>query len=613
MSASNSSSHTASPSPAQESTAETAGMPNDQTAALLQNFAEITQRSQVLWQDYLARHSAQGGTLFPDDFGVQKAFLDLSNHLLANPYQLADVQLHWWMDNMNLWQNFWLRLCGGNPDPIVEPSKQDKRFKHEEWQRNFVFDYIKQSYLITSHWMNQAVSHVEGLSPENERKVNFFTRQFIEAMSPSNFALTNPEVIEETIKTQGSNLLKGFNHLMEDLERGEGTLKISMTDPNAFELGVNVGTTAGDVVFQNDMMQLIQYRPSTPNVHATPLLILPPWINKFYILDLREKNSLIKWAIDQGMTVFVVSWVNPSGEHAEKNFENYMLEGPLAALDVIQSITGEKQVNALGYCLGGTLLAATLAYMKAKKDKRIASASFMTTLLDFSEPGDLGVFIDEEQICALEAKMRQTGTLDGKDMATTFNLLRPNDLIWSFVVNNYLLGRDLFPFDLLYWNSDSTRMPCAMHSFYLRKMYLENKLREAGGITLAGVPIDLSTIDTPLYFVSALEDHIAPWKSTYAGTKLFKAPIRFVLGGSGHIAGMINPPTANKYGYWTNPTLTETADDWQTQAKQNDGSWWNDWKTWLAPFQGKQVPARSAGNNTYKVIEPAPGSYVKMR
>jgi len=584
-----------------------------ETNALLRSLAEVTQRSQVLWQDYLARQGS-GQAMFHDDFGIQKAFMELTNHLLTNPYQLADVQLHWWMDNVNLWQNLWLRFWGANPEPVAHPSKQDKRFKHEEWQQNFVFDYLKQSYLVTAHWLGQAVQHVEGLTPENERKINFFTRQFIDAMSPSNFALTNPEVIEETLKTGGNNLIRGFTHLIEDLERGEGTLKISMTDPNAFELGVNIATTPGDVIFQNEMMQLIQYRPSTETVSQKPLLILPPWINKFYILDLREKNSLIKWAVDQGMTVFVVSWVNPTSEYAKKDFEDYMLQGPLAALDAIQSITGEKQINALGYCLGGTLLAATLAYMHANNDKRIASGTFLTTLVDFSEPGDLGVFIDEEQIQALERKMEVTGTLDGKDMATTFNLLRPNDLIWSFVVNNYLLGREPFPFDLLYWNSDSTRMPCAMHSFYLRKMYLENKLCEAGSVILAGVPINLSTIKTPLYFVSALEDHIAPWKSTYMGAQNLKAPVRFVLGGSGHIAGMINPPSANKYGFWTNPANIDASPEaWFASATQQDGSWWSDWKEWLVPFQGKQVPARSAGNAKYPALESAPGSYVKGR
>ncbi|MES2208428.1 MAG: class I poly(R)-hydroxyalkanoic acid synthase [Pseudomonadota bacterium] len=589
----------------------------EETSTLLQSLAEVTQRSQVLWQDYLARKPHQTHPLFADDFGVQKAFMELTNKLLTNPYQLAEVQMHWWMDNVSLWQNLWLRFWGANPEPVAEPGKQDKRFRHEEWQKNFVFDYLKQSYLITAYWLNQAVEHVEGLSPETEKKVNFFTRQFIDAMSPTNFAITNPEVIEETLKTGGHNLIKGFTHLIEDLERGEGTLKISMTDPKAFELGKNVGTTPGDVVFQNEMMQLIQYRPSQEKIHQIPLLILPPWINKFYILDLREKNSLIKWAVDQGLNVFVVSWVNPTGEYANKNFEDYMLQGPLAALDVIENISGAKQLNAVGYCLGGTLLAATLAYLEEKKEqKRIASATFMTTLVDFSEPGDLGVFIDEEQIQALEAKMSITGTLEGKDMANTFNLLRPNDLIWSFVVNNYLLGREPFPFDLLFWNSDATRMPCAMHSFYLRKMYLENKLREPNGITLAGVPINLEHIaTTPLYFISTLEDHIAPWKSTYKGAQLFKTPVRFVLGGSGHIAGMINPPAAKKYGYWTNndPITANTPESWQANAVAHEGSWWTDWKEWVTPYLGKDVAAKAPGSKKFPPLEAAPGSYVKVR
>jgi len=447
--------------------------------------------------------------------------------------------------------------------------------------------------------------------------VDFFTRQYIDALAPSNFALTNPEVFRETIATGGQNLVKGLNNLLDDIERGNGQLKISMTDSKAFELGVNIATTPGQVVYQNDLMQLIQYEPATKTVFRRPLLIIPPWINKYYILDLREKNSLVKWCVQQGLTVFVISWVNPDERHGNKEFADYMLEGPLAALDAMEKATGEKSANVLGYCLGGTLLASTLGYLAAHKDKRIASASFMTALIDFSGAGELEVFIDEDQVSSLERKMSERGYLEGAHMANTFNMLRSNDLIWSFVINNYLLGRDPFPFDLLHWNQDSTRMPAKMHSFYLRNMYMANKLRVPDGITLAGTPIDVTKVKMPAYFVSAIEDHIAPWKATYSGARLLGGKTRFVLSGSGHIAGMINPPAANKYGYWTNEKLAAEATDWLAAAKQHQGSWWPDWWAWLKPHAGSEVAARElskvGGKARRKLLEPAPGSYARMR
>src|SRR5437667_197612 len=442
------------------------------------------------------------------------------------------------------------------------------------------------------------------------------TQAFL-ALAASNFALTNPEVFRETIASGGQNLVKGLNNLLDDIERGNGQLRISMTDSKAFELGVNIATTPGHVVYQNDLMQLIQYEPATTKVAKRPLLIMPPWINKYYILDLREKNSLVKWCVDQGLTVFVISWVDPDELLADKDFQDYMLDGPLAAIDAIEKATGEHEVNMLGYCLGGTLLAATLGYLAVKKDRRIASASFMTSLIDFAGAGELEVFIDEEQVASLERKMNERGYLDGSEMANTFNMLRANDLIWSFVINNYLLGRDPFPLDLLHWNQDSTRMPAKMHSFYLRNMYMKNLLRVPGGITLAGVPIDLSKITVPTYFVSAIEDHIAPWKTTYAGPQLFSGKARFVLSGSGHIAGMINPPEASKYGYWTNEKLPATAEEWFKGAKQHPGSWWKDWIDWLQPYLGPQVAAREVGKAVGKtrarVREAAPGSYARQR
>jgi polyhydroxyalkanoate synthase len=389
-----------------------------------------------------------------------------------------------------------------------------------------------------------------------------------------------------------------------------------MTDPKAFKVGVNVATAPGKVVFQNDLIQLIQYAPGTGTVFRPPLLVIPPWINKYYVLDLREKNSFVRWAVGEGHTVFVISWVNPGKRHSEKSFDDYMLEGTLAALDAVGLATGENRINVIGYCLGGTLLGATLAWMAEKNDTRVASATFFASLLDFSIPGELGVFIDEAQVRNLERRMGERGYLEGSEMAATFNMLRANDLVWSFVVNNYLLGRDPFPFDLLYWNSDSTRMPAKMHSFYLRNMYLANRLREPGGITLGGVPIDLRKIAVPAYFVSPVEDHIAPWKSTYLGARLLSGPTRFVLGGSGHIAGIVNPPSSGKYGYWTREEekLPESAEAWQSGATRHEGSWWNDWRDWVAGLNGSdRVPARVPGEGALPALEDAPGSYVSVR
>jgi polyhydroxyalkanoate synthase len=591
--------------------------PDYDPVALAESLASAADKSAKVLGDFIARQAAAGKSMVTDEFGLTQAFLELAAKMLSNPYRLAETQMNLWWEYSALWQSSMLKLMGQSTTPVVEPAKSDKRFRHEDWEEHFLFDYVKQSYLIAARWLHNTVANVEGLDEHTRRKVDFFTRQYIDALAPSNFALTNPEVFRETIASGGQNLVKGLNNLLDDIERGNGQLKISMTDSKAFELGVNIATTPGHVVFQNDLMQLIQYEPATAKVAKRPLLIMPPWINKYYILDLREKNSLIKWCVAQGLTVFVISWVNPDERHAAKDFVDYMLEGPLAALDAIEKATGEKDANVLGYCLGGTLLAAALGHLAAKKDKRIVSASFMTSLIDFTGAGELEVFIDEEQVSSLERKMSERGYLEGSHMANTFNMLRSNDLIWSFVINNYLMGRDPFPFDLLHWNQDSTRMPAKMHSFYLRNMYMRNKLREPGGISLAGTPIDVSKVAVPAYFVSAIEDHIAPWKTTYAGTQLLGGKSRFVLSGSGHIAGMINPPEANKYGYWTNEKLPATAEEWFKGAKQHPGSWWKDWIDWLQPYLGPQVAAREVGKTVGKtrarVIEAAPGSYARQR
>lgn len=575
---------------------------------------QIAERSQRLVTEFL-QHQDPNALGLSDPLNIGKAFIDMTSKMMADPTKLMKAQMDLWQSYMTLWQTTASRMMGATAQPVVATDRQDRRFKDEAWNENVVFDYIKQSYLLTAEWMQRTVNDVEGLDDKTRRKVDFYTKQFADAVAPTNFLMTNPEVLRATVESGGENLVKGLEHLLDDLERGKGKLSIKMVDESAFKIGENVATTPGKVVFQNDLMQLIQYAPTTETVHRRPLLIVPPWINKFYILDLRAKNSLIKWAVDQGITVFVVSWVNPNAELAAKSFEDYMLEGPLTALDAIEQATGEREINAIGYCIGGTLMASTLAYMTAKGDDRIKSITFFTTMIDFTEAGELSVFIDEEQLAALEDRMNKDGYLDGRAMATTFNMLRANDLIWSFVVNNYLLGKEPFPFDLLYWNSDSTRMPAAMHSFYLRNMYQQNRLVEPGGITLDGVPIDLSEVKLPTFVLSTREDHIAPWKSTYAATQIYKGPVKFVLAMSGHIAGVVNPPSdPPKYGYWTKSgRAPKDPEKWLAGATAHEGSWWPEWKAWLDKHGGGQVPARAPGDGKLKPIEDAPGGYVAVK
>ena len=577
-------------------------------------YSDIAQKSGRLVEQFMARGNNGNWPALKDELGITQAFFQAWTQVLANPFKLAEAQVQLWSDYMSLWQSSMMKMMGQAAPAVAEPHPGDRRFRHEDWQQNFLFDYIKQSYLIAARHLHQTVGKVEGLDEQTARKVDFYTRQYIDALAPSNFLLTNPEVLRETVASGGQNLVKGLSNLLEDVARGGGEqLRTRMTDEQAFELGVNIATTPGKVVYQNDLIQLIQYVPAGGPVFRRPLLIIPPWINKYYILDLREKNSFVKWAVEQGQTVFVISWVNPDEKLAHKRFDDYLSEGIIGALDAIERATGEHEVNAIGYCLGGTLLATALAWLAAKKDARIASATFFASMIDFDEAGELEVFIDEKQVASLEKRMKERGYLEGSEMATTFNMLRANDLIWSFVINNYLMGRDPFPFDLLYWNSDSTRMPAAMHSFYLRNFYINNLLAKPGGIELGGVPIDLTRVKTPLYFVSTVEDHIAPWRSTYAGAKLFTAPVRFVLGGSGHIAGIINPPAANKYSYWTNPRLPGTGEQWLKDAAQHPGSWWTDWAGWVVQYGGGKVPARVPGKGKLKVIEDAPGAYARMR
>ncbi len=580
-----------------------------------ESVARIAEQSRRLVEEFVQRQAEDGGgdfqVLDPADMG--RSFQELMEKMMADPGKVLESQLALWQDYTELWQSSLKRMMGEESEPVIAPAPGDRRFKDEVWSENPVFDYIKQSYLLASKYLHGNVRETEGLDPHSAMKADFYTRQYIDALAPTNFAMSNPEVLRRTVETGGENLLTGLSNLLDDLERGKGQLRVKMTDLDRFKLGENVAVTPGKVVYQNELMQLLQYAPSTETVYKRPLLIIPPWINKYYILDLRPKNSFIKWAVAQGHTVFVISWVNPDEKLAHKDFEDYMLEGPLAALDAIEQATGERECKVIGYCLGGTLLASTLAYMASKGDTRVKAATFFVSMTDFSEPGELGVFIDEDQLARMDEQMEKTGYFDGSSMAEAFNLLRANDLIWGFVINNYLMGKDPFPFDLLYWNSDSTRMPCKMHSFYLHNLYEKNLLCKPNGISLDGVGIDLTKVATPAYFISTKEDHIAPWKSTYAGTQLFSGPVRFVLGMSGHIAGIVNPPSAKKYGYWSNDALPEDGDQWLAGAKSHDGSWWLDWKKWVQRHNGKKVPARVPGDGKLEVIEDAPGTYVNVR
>ena len=585
----------------------------EETEDLASTLAAIAEQSSEMVTEFLKENYGIDYASQVDPLNIGGAFLELTTRLMTNPAMLVHAQMSLWKSHMDLWHSTTRRMMGHDVKPTIEPERHDRRFRHEAWEDNELFDYIKQSYLLSAQ-----MAAFDGASPYTA-KTSTRPRKSTSSRANSSmlwllptFLLTNPEVLNATMESGGQNLLKGLDQLLHDLRRGGGQLQISMSDDEAFALGENVAITPGKVVYQNDLIQLIQYSPSTKKVAERPVLIVPPWINKYYVLDLRPENSFIKWMVDQGQTVFCISWVNPDEDLAQKTFENYMFEGPLAAIEVIQKITGQKDVNAIGYCLGGTLLSVTLAYLAVKKQPLVHAATFIATLTDFSEPGELGVFIDEEQVSLLEEKMAEQGYLDGKEMAATFNLLRANDLIWSFVVNNYLLGKEPFPFDLLYWNEDATRMPAAMHSFYLRKMYMENLLAVPGGVTMGGVPIDLAKIEVPIYMVSAREDHIAPWRSTYLAVELFNGPIHFVLTAAGHIAGVVNPPEKSKYAYWTNSRRAKHPETWFKNAKKHEGSWWTDWVRWLHKHQGGKVAARKPGGGKVKVIEDAPGSYVKI-
>lgn len=532
-------------------------------------------------------------------------FQGLIMSLLQNPQQVWQMQASYWQDAINLAQEqfgFWLQ---GKHMPI-----EDKRFSGKEWVTNPFFNLMSQQYLLASEHMNTLLEQIDSSDKHLAKRVRFFTRQYLDALSPANFLHTNPQLIAETVESHGKNLLHGLRNLLTDMEGDPNRLIIKMTDTDAFKIGENIATTPGKVVFRNDMMELIQYTPVTEKVHSVPLLIIPPWINKYYIMDLSSHNSLIGWLVKEGITVFVISWVNPDASYSKKGLYDYLHEGPATAIKTIQQQLHVKQVNTLGFCIGGTLLACLLAYHAAHKDTSIKSATFLASMIDFSDPGDMSVFIDELQITRLEEQMKLKGFLDGRFMASTFNSLRANDLVWSFFIKNYLQGKDSVPFDILYWNADTTNMPSKMHSQYLRWMYLHNDLIKPGKICLNDTPLDVSTITIPTFFVSTIKDHIAPWQTTYIGFQHMKGKKRFLLGGSGHIAGIINPPANQKYDYHVNTSTTQSAEQWLEKATLQTGSWWPEWSQWLKKQSKELVTPPDFNMLPFKPLMDAPGSYV---
>jgi poly[(R)-3-hydroxyalkanoate] polymerase subunit PhaC len=540
-----------------------------------------------------------------------KLFSEIAVHWAQDPAGLLQAQGELMRSFVELGSASLKRLMGGEAPPVVEPEPGDNRFKDPDWSRNPYFDFWKQSYLLTTRWLEDLLDRTEGLDERTRQRAEFYLKQVASALSPSNFPLMNPEVLRETFASSGNNLVQGMANLLHDMEKSGDILSISQTDTEAFEVGRNIATSPGKVIFQNDLLQLIQYAPSTDSVYQRPLLIIPPWINKFYILDLGPQKSFIRFAVSKGFTVFVVSWVNPDSRLAHKSFEDYMTEGVLSATDAVKRETGCDKVNVIGYCVGGTLLGTTLAYLAARGEEPFASATFFAAQVDFTKAGDLMLFIDDAQLKSLEEMMAERGYLDGSRMATVFNLLRPKDLIWPYIINNYLLGKKPFPFDLLFWNQDSTRMPAANHSFYLREFYHENKLAR-GQMAIGGVKLDLGKVKLPIYELCAKEDHIAPAKSVFIGSKLFGGPVTYVLAGSGHIAGVINPPDRPKYQYWTNDKKAATLEAWLEGAQEHPGSWWPHYAAWLARHSGGQVKARTPGS-TLGVVDSAPGSYVKVK
>lgn len=552
---------------------------------------------------------------FPPIFDTEAMMENLSNGADVDSSKLLQAHMSFMEKQVELWQNVVKSMTNGDePCPLIEEDRRDRRFRDEEWTTNPTFNYFKQSYLLSSQMLQDMVDSFDFKDEKTAERIRFYTRQYINSMSPTNYVLTNPEVCREITETQGQNLTKGMERFARDLERSPlEALRVTQTDESAFTLGENIANTPGKVVFQNDLIQLIQYAPTTEQVHTTPLLIVPPFINKYYILDINEQQSLVRWAVEQGFTTFILSWVNPNQSLSEKTFSDYVLEGPVAAIDAIEAITGEKKVNAVGYCVGGTLLTTTQAYMLATGDKRIKSLTLLTTFMDFSDPGEVGVYLSEDTIPTLMEHVRSKGYMDGRVLGASFSMLRENSLFWSYFINNYLKGQDPAPFDILYWNSDSTNIAAETYCEYIDNCYVTNKLIEPGAVSINGTPISLQDIKTPTYFLSTIADHIVPWKASYKGTQVLSGPTRFVLAGSGHIAGVINQP-GGKYPHWTNDELPDNADQWFEGATEQEGSWWPDWQKWLKKHSGKKVPARQPGESAdYPALEDAPGSYVKVR
>src|SRR5499427_7499908 len=577
------------------------------------NMLKLVEEGGKVLSGLLERSNGNGPYSFSSEITeATKLFTEVAQHWLADPAKATATQSALVRDYLNLAGATAQRMAGSDVLPVATPEPGDNRFNDPEWSRNPYFDFWKQAYLITTRWLEQVLDETEGLDERTRQRAEFYLKQLASALSPSNFPMTNPVVLRETLASNGRNLLHGMANFMHDLEKSGDVLSISQTDVEAFEVGRNIATTPGKVIFQNDLVQLIQYAPSTESVQVTPLLIVPPWINKFYILDLGPQKSFIRYMVAKGFTVFVVSWVNPDERLKDKTFEEYMTEGLLAATDAVKRETGVEKVNVIGYCVGGTLLGTALAYLAARGEEPFASATFFAAQVDFTKAGDLMLFIDDTQLKALEEMMAERGFLDGSRMATVFNMLRPKVLIWPYIVNNYMLGKKPFPFDLLFWNQDSTRMPAANHAFYLREFYHENKLAR-GQLSIGGVRLNLGKVKLPIYELCAKEDHIAPAKSVFIGSRLFGGPVTFVLAGSGHIAGVINPPGEKvKYQYWTNDKKAATLEAWFENAKEHPGSWWPHYADWLAKHSGAKVAARTPGAKL-GTIEDAPGSYVKVK
>ncbi len=543
---------------------------------------------------------------------ITKTLGAVAQSYMAEPQKLMEAQNQLWASYSQLWQNSWSKVLGAEVGPVASPARNDKRFKDKDWQENAIFDFLKQFYLVSANWTQDVIKNADGIDEHTRRKARFYVEQIANALSPSNFPASNPEVLRATLATNGANLIEGLKNLENDMGMPDGRLRIKQSDTTAFEIGKNIAMTPGKVVFRNDTFELIQYAPAVKRAYEIPLLIVPPWINKFYILDLNPKKSFVRWATEQGLTVFVVSWVNADERQGRKTFSDYMREGFLEAVQAVQDATGAAKINAIGYCIGGTLVASALGYMAAKQDDRINSATFFTTQVDFEKAGDLLVYVDDEQVKWIEERMEEKGYLAGSRMADAFNLLRSNDLIWSYVINNYLLGKEPMPFDLLYWNSDSTQMPAGVHSFYLRECYMANKLSQ-GKMLLDGVHIDLRKVKIPVYNLAARDDHIAPLPSVFRLGQFMGGETRLVVSGSGHIAGVINPPEARKYHYWTNEQRHENLADWQKTAREHPGSWWPDWADWITARSGDKVSAPEPGDGKLEVLEDAPGSYVRVK